>query len=94
MDCEDPPFRWGWRGLSCVHDIQRGLHDDASDKDIFSTFDNTSRYIIIHETVMHSWNNVRVENGIIELIEQTNTLCNRSIHQTSYTAAQLLRIPR
>ena len=66
MDCEDPPFRWGWRGLSCVHDIQRGLHDDASDKDIFSTFDNTSRYIIIHETVMHSWNNVRVENGIIE----------------------------
>jgi hypothetical protein len=41
---------------------------------------------------MHSWNNVRVENGIIEqkqcFIEQTNTLCNRSINQTSYTAAE------
>ena len=40
---------------------------------------------------MHSWNNVRVENGIIEqkqfFIEQTNTLCNRSIYQTSYRSS-------
>jgi hypothetical protein len=73
-----------------LHAIQRGLHDDASDIGIFSTFDNTSRYIIIHETIMHSWNKVRVEN---EIIERRLTHCATDLSIKLLIAAQLLQIP-